>query len=80
MKIAHSAGGDELRLVANTVKHGYGDSSRELQERRPEMFQNPLIRDHVRFAPIPASVCTPMAGDDFWVTPEDIDIYFDAVI
>ena len=28
----------ELRLIANTVKHGVGPSSRDLEEKRPELF------------------------------------------
>lgn len=35
---------DELRLVANTVKHAEGSSARQLRDRRPELFHDPVIR------------------------------------
>lgn len=72
---------DELRLVANTVKHGYGDSSEALQARRPEMFVSFLIRDHVKYrVRSSAGVYAPLAGEDFYVTVEDLDKYFAVVL
>jgi hypothetical protein len=39
---------DELRLVANVVKHGEGDSAEKLRETRPELFVYPSLRDHTK--------------------------------
>jgi hypothetical protein len=35
---------DELRLLANTTKHGEGGSAERLKQRRPELFRNPILR------------------------------------
>jgi hypothetical protein len=34
---------DELRLLANTIKHGRGRSAQGLEKRRPNLFVDPLI-------------------------------------
>jgi len=72
---------DELRLVANTVKHAEGRSSSELKVRRPELFCDPA------FASM-ASVLTevddyydkkiisaPLAGDDLFVSGAILKMY-----
>lgn len=73
---------EELRLVANTVKHAEGSSSRELYALRPDLFVSPfdrrmkLDRRVARLSPRP--VFTPLAGEDIYVTSEDLALYFDA--
>jgi hypothetical protein len=73
---------DELRLVANTVKHGEGGSARDLRALRPEMFTNPAftalyedagmdLDERVRRTTISA----PLSGDDFFVTEEALQAY-----
>ena len=72
---------DELCLVANTAKHAEGSSSDELFEKRPEMFTDPFIRlamPERKWSKTP--VRTPLTGDDFSVTVEDLDAYFDAAV
>jgi hypothetical protein len=38
---------DELRLVANSVKHAEGPSAQQLRELRADLFQNPAFA-HIR--------------------------------
>lgn len=70
----------ELRLVANTVKHAEGGASSQLQKIRPEMFINPCIRgDPITLSSWKNPTYMPCAGQDFFVTTNDLRDYFDAV-
>lgn len=79
---------DELRLVANAVKHGMGDSGDALHARRPQLFVAPSLRDDPLFNGwsiskaagqdgfrAPVRLSRPMMGDDLYVLPEDFDAY-----
>lgn len=72
----------ELRLVANVAKHAEGDSASRLAELRPELFVAPSIRDMPPFASwkVRRRVYKPLSGEDLYVTPADLDAYFEAVI
>ncbi|MBS3948424.1 MAG: hypothetical protein KGZ57_09045 [Dethiobacter sp.] len=72
---------DELRLVANTVKHTDGRSCAQLKKRRPEIFIPPGAHsDHFRInAPPPTQLLKPLAGEDFYLMPEEIRSYFKTV-
>lgn len=72
---------EELRLVANTVKHADGRSSAALKKRRPDMFIAPNLRaEKVNVVISPTTqVFLPLAGEDVYVTMEDISSYFRAV-
>lgn len=65
---------DELRLVANTVKHARGDSARALFERRRTLFFpfNRMGEDEMIGSYEPD-------GDDLVVTPEDFRQYASAL-
>lgn len=70
---------DELRLVANTVKHAAGDSADQLFKRRPDLFTAPGLnrmgfgkRDDAN------QVAQPAAGEDLYLSEADINTYFDA--
>jgi hypothetical protein len=74
---------DELRLVANTVKHGEGASALQLHRLRPKMFHHPPVD----FGPMTAAfqratprVFQPLAGEDVYVSLSDVQRYRDAVI
>ena len=71
---------EELRLVANTVKHGEGESSRKLRTVRPDLFIHPHDRSGpyavVYGAPV---VYVPLLGEQFYVSPSDLNAYFDTV-
>ena len=63
---------DEMRLVANTVKHAEGKSAEELREIRPESFQHPDTK-HMWLndsSQVTLPVRMPLAGDDLYVTEE----------
>ncbi|MBS1856119.1 MAG: hypothetical protein JST11_12190 [Acidobacteria bacterium] len=72
---------DELRLVANVVKHGAGASANELQSMRPELFRNPDLQvfyDKVGENTIllrRGEVVAPLAGEDLFVTEADLRRY-----
>jgi len=69
---------DELRLVANTVKHGLGPSSDELFKIRPDLFYPNC--DTQEYNSRPCSLRKPAAGEDLYVTEQDIVKYFEATI
>ena len=67
---------DELRLLANTVKHAEGTSAQQLRQRRPELFEHPLTRQVWPGAP-PTNmrIRSPLAGDDLYVTVDHFRDY-----
>ncbi len=72
---------DELRLVANTVKHADGHSSRELREIRPDMFENPLLSSSTRLrCQVAQPVFQPLVGDGLYVSVQDIRNYRNRVV
>lgn len=63
----------QLRLLANSVKHGEGTSTEELRAIRPDLFQNPDLREFAQDFPViytAQSVRLPLAGEDIFVTTE----------
>jgi len=74
---------DELRQVANVVKHADGDAAERVKKLRPEMFTRPHMRDDEVlgewFVSNPLPVYQPLFGEDFYVTIEDIRAYVMAV-
>ena len=72
---------DELRLAANTAKHGEGDSSHKLREIRPDMFQNPHLSSFSEFISGPASqVFQPLVGEGLYVSVQDTRDYRDHLV
>jgi hypothetical protein len=69
---------DELRLVANTVKHGSGPSSDELFKIRPDLFYPNFYKQEHHSLPL--LLRKPAAGQDLYVTEQDIAAYFEAAI
>jgi len=73
---------DELRLVANTVKHAEGGSARQLRERHPELFEHPLVR-HLLPGESGAlrslrPIRLPLGGEDLYVTEDLFQEYSQA--
>jgi hypothetical protein len=68
---------DELRLVANTVKHAEGDSAQKLRQKRPALFENPVSRALYPGLPTPPilPVRLPLGGEDVFITAEDLRRY-----
>jgi hypothetical protein len=74
---------DDLRLVANVVKHADGPASEELRQRRPDMFIRPDVRNNGLLGPLlsfPLPVFQPLFGQGFYVTIEDFRMYAAAVV
>jgi hypothetical protein len=64
---------EQLRLLANSVKHGEGDSVAKLRKTRPDIFQDPQIRElfpDIPFLCAAQVVNLPMAGGDIFVTTQ----------
>jgi len=68
---------DQLRLVANTVKHADGESADSLKALRPEFFDHHRANGSTVPSPfqyIP-NVYQPMSGEDLYLTLADIQSY-----
>jgi hypothetical protein len=68
---------EELRLVANSVKHGHGSSSRQLRQRNPKLFllYHDDLSEHFPLHP----VIRPLAGEGLYLTPDDFNRYAHAL-
>lgn len=72
---------DELRLVANVVKHAEGSASRQLTSRRPDLFTSPQLRNDPFWGSfVPSGVDRPLSGNDFFVTLSDFQSYTESVL
>ncbi len=73
---------DELRLVANTVKHADGGSGDRLKARRPELFDAQHANSGIVTAPLRYTprVYRPMSGEDLYLTMADLRAYGRATI
>lgn len=71
---------DQLRLLANAVKHADGGSAQELRSRREELFRSPTL-DKLRL-PTPDynqwPIRSPLAGEDLFVTEQIFAEYANA--
>ncbi len=76
---------DELRLVANAVKHGEGSATSQLRAFRPELFRNPdfaEIDKELAEAGIPPTmgrVLAPLSGEDLFVSEKLLKMYVEGV-
>lgn len=73
---------DELRLVANAVKHAEGSATKKLREVRPELFCNPEFAEiDKEFAeadippPTVLPVVAPLSGEDLFVSEKLLKMY-----
>jgi len=73
---------DELRLVANTIKHAEGGSAEALRGRRPDLFIHPAAREggDSRATPFQPRVRKPLFGEDLYLTTDDFSRYVEGVI
>ena len=72
---------DELRLVANSVKHAEGTSSEKLRELRPHLFVDPSLQEeNLSWLASSTSVYLPLAGQDIYVTADDLERYRSAIV
>ena len=72
---------EELRLLANTVKHAAGSSANRLRARRPELFVHPSTRDTQLESMVIRHRTTenPLGGTDLFVRLSDLERFRDAV-
>ena len=72
---------DELRLVANTVKHGEGDSAMRLREIRPDLFVPPSLRAEIFTVGKDGKTRhMPWYGEDLFVGSDDLRDNKDAAL
>ncbi len=71
---------EELRLLANVVKHADGPSARELHARRPDLFKAPGLPELGRWNLGKPSVYQPLLGEDVYVNIEDVRRFRDELI
>lgn len=69
---------DELRHVANAVKHAEGQAVALLRSRRPDLFVAPTLRQTHPEASLArfSKVYKPLFGDDLYVSASDLQRYF----
>ena len=69
---------EELKLLANTVKHADGDSADLLAKLRPDLFTPPVLKreESSPLYGLVGRVYTPLAGTDLYLTDEDLTEYF----
>lgn len=70
---------EELRLVANTVKHAEGNSAKRLHALRPDMFQNPRLDQFRLFETRNPQIFQPLVGEDLYVSLTDIHDYCESL-
>ncbi len=72
---------NELRLVANAVKHAEGWSAAQLRLKRPELFTHPREREGlVCTNSIRLPVRKPLFGEDLYIAPSDFARYAKTVV
>lgn len=75
---------DELRLVANAVKHAEGPATKQLRQRRPELFSNPDYQEIYRdmeehgLERTLGPVHSPLSGEEFFVSEKLLHEYAEA--
>ena len=72
---------DELRLVANAVKHADGKSARKLRDVRPDLFVSSTFLLELRNGAGvgQAQLENPLGGTDLFLSPADLSAYRDAL-
>ena len=69
---------DELRLLANTVKHADGWACDQLRSQRPDLFRSPTSVKLGSFLVSPV-VYQPLAGDGIYLSEEEFKRYTEDV-
>ena len=73
---------NELRLVANVVKHAEGDSATDLRDVNPAYFKLPAVRgtEFEAHSSGERMLGEPLTGEGLYVTKADYDAFVQAVI
>lgn len=69
---------EELRLVANTVKHAEGGSSHKLRDIRSDLFKDPNMSDISMYSAPP--IFQPLFGDGLYLSLMEIEDYRDHLV
>jgi hypothetical protein len=71
---------EELRLLANTVKHAEGDSAKKLHTLRPDLFERPSFGlSLLGKRSSPPRVYSPLMGEDVYVSVQDLRRFANSV-
>ena len=71
---------EEMRLVANTVKHAEGKSAIDLRKIRPDLFKNPILEKYgPKLEGNLGRLYMPLAGEDLYLSIEDLKEYGEAI-
>jgi hypothetical protein len=71
----------ELKLVANTVKHAEGDSAQRLHAARPDLFVHPQAGPvGMAHSAQTVRVFQPLIGDDLYLSLRDVKEYRDSLL
>jgi hypothetical protein len=68
----------ELKLIANTVKHGSGSSAAKLYEKRPELF-SPSVGEALTEKDVRQMVLKPIMGGGVYLSDDEIVRYSGAI-
>lgn len=72
---------EELKFLAHTTKHAEGRSAERLRRIRPELFENPYLRDlSPEMSGIRWTIHRPLSGEGLYVTPEILQQYCTACV
>ena len=70
---------DELRHLANCVKHAEGNSCEQLRKLRPDLFENPTVEPEFKIRGIVQHVRNPLIGEDIYITEQEFASYAEVV-
>ena len=71
---------NELRLVANVIKHAEGGSATELEKLRPHLFQVLQLNGFPEARWVGRRIRKPLFGQEIYVGPDDFSRYHDASV
>jgi len=71
---------DELRIVANTIKHAEGTSSEQAKDLRLDLFKHPLLGDEESRWAGQTRVYMPLGGKDIYIRVNDLESYRSALV
>lgn len=70
---------NELRLVANTVKHADGPSAIELRSECPDLFSRSITSLVIESNTVQGPVSTPLTGDSIYISQSEFNKYVSSV-
>lgn len=70
----------ELRLVANSTKHGEGSAARQLRAKHPELFVYPALRKDDPKTIVLSPLSLPLCGNGLYVTGDEFLNYHETVL